>query len=205
MTRPLFAPLAIVAAAAVLTLVACAGTEPIPDSQTPPLDEAASVQGADPDEASAAEPKKEEPKADPADPFAEDTNEYSTGASNFKAPEKAAPTDAPPAPPEVLVGPPMVVGPMTLEAVSLAIRKREGNIKSCFAKRIKASGPTGSMFVSFNIAATGGTTDAKVAKSEMNDAGIDACVLEVFAGARFPARASKDGVTVKYPILLTAP
>lgn len=206
MTRHLSLLTAAASAAIPLLLVACGGAQPIPDRETPPdVEPAVATEAPTSDDVTAPEEKKAEPQPTADDPFGEDTDEYSSGASNFKAPVKKEEVVATPAAPELLLGPPLVVGPMQMSDVSLAIKKRESAVKGCFSKRMKAGGPAGELFVSFKITATGGTEETKVAKSTLTDAKLDKCVLKVFEGIRFPARTNKGTVNVKYPISLTAP
>jgi hypothetical protein len=111
-------------------------------------------------------------------------------------PEPSVPAASPPpraAPAQVSPGP-------TASEIRSAVRSRNDELTQCYlAGTFKDAELAGTVNVSFTIEPTGKVKEAVDAGSDLPDAEVVRCVLEVFAGLEFtPGGASATEVT--YPI-----
>lgn len=112
---------------------------------------------------------------------------------------------APRIPAELVIGAPLVSGPLSREDVQTRVDRQQGALRTCFAARIKEQGPAGNLIVSFNVKPAGPIEDLKVAKSSLNDPQLESCVLKALGKIVLPTRKDTAAVTVQLPLLLTAP
>ena len=107
--------------------------------------------------------------------------------------------DAKPEPLQVTLGQPAVTGGVDSTAISVAVKKREGEIQACYKQRL-AEGKPGNLIVTFTVKKNGGFEGVTSKKSTLDDEAIEGCVLKVFEKTRV-TRPKATG-TVIYPVLL---
>lgn len=106
-------------------------------------------------------------------------------------------------PPQVRMGATQVAGRIPPEVIQRVVRQHFGRMRSCYedARRRNANAQ-GRVAVRFVIARDGSVNQASVSQSELRDGSLEQCVLDAFAGMKFPP--PEGGiVTVTYPFVFT--
>ncbi|HTM22818.1 MAG TPA: AgmX/PglI C-terminal domain-containing protein [Kofleriaceae bacterium] len=101
---------------------------------------------------------------------------------------------------------PQKEGPLDGALIQKAIRARQGDLDACYRKQA-ARNPklAGVVTIRFSVYADGKTYNAAVKDSTLHDAAVEACVVKVFAGLRFPAEPTREKTRVFYPLRFGAP
>jgi hypothetical protein len=114
--------------------------------------------------------------------------------------DRARPPGRDPVETEVLLQPPTVDAPtLTHKEINDVVQSRAGLIRACYQRGADVrQNLAGTLTVRFVIGADGRVTDSKIdrGKSDLQDAGVEACVLRQINRLVFPA---KGGGRVSYP------
>jgi hypothetical protein len=103
-------------------------------------------------------------------------------------------------PPQVRMGATTVTGRLPPEVIQRIVRQSFGRFRLCYENGLRQN-PTleGRVTIGFTIGRDGAVSNARVASSDLPDAGVASCVQRAFYGLTFPQ--PEDGiVTVSYPI-----
>lgn len=119
----------------------------------------------------------------------------------------APPAPEPDAPPPGRIGGkpildrPVVLGGLAADDVEAGIAAQRGALDGCYAPaQAEQPAPKGKVLVRFTVARDGHVADARVQSSSLRHPQTEACLLEVVAGARFPALATGEIAVVSYPL-----
>lgn len=86
------------------------------------------------------------------------------------------------------------------DVVMGVIRRHQSEIKFCYEKELQQKASlAGKIAVTWTIDATGSIADAQVAESGLNDANVEACILERIRRWRFPEPKGGGVVVITFP------
>ena len=105
-------------------------------------------------------------------------------------------------PPVVLIpfAPPRIVGGLDRETILKVVRRHQSEIKFCYESAL-ATHPQlgGKITVAWTIDPSGAVSEANVAESGIDNANVEACVLQRVRRWRFPEPAGGGVVAVTFP------
>jgi TonB family protein len=94
--------------------------------------------------------------------------------------------------------PPSNDGELDQAAIAQVVRSHSRDVRRCYEKGLRSNpNLSGRVDVTFTIAVSGRVSTARVARSTIGDEAVQACILGVVRGMRFPK--PKANVTVNYP------
>jgi TonB family protein len=97
---------------------------------------------------------------------------------------------------------PKVMGSLDKEAIRAVIKSHRSQLNGCYLPRLsEAPQLAGNIHVKFVISPSGGVSTASVERSTVNDADLEACVVQAVAGWAFPEPKGGGIVQVKYPFI----
>lgn len=85
------------------------------------------------------------------------------------------------------------------------VKTRMDKIRSCYQRALRTSpGLAGQLVVKFVVGRDGGTANAVIKESSLDDQGVEQCVLEQFLLLRFPRPPNNQDLTATYPLVFAA-
>jgi TonB family protein len=102
-------------------------------------------------------------------------------------------------------GPPHIVGGLDKDTIFKVVKRHQSEIKFCYERALASDQKlAGKVTVAWTIDPTGAVSEANLAESTLDNANVEACVLERIRRWRFPEPVGGGVVAVSFPWVFSA-